>query len=152
MIVQTQTEFCSSGSASAGYGLNSMMNEKCGELLEYFMFLTHSLPYMKIGPTLSTGSGGYGYQNFRNSETGAGGGVVYIFAKNQIYLYDANITASGGNVGENDSLSAGSGGVIYMYSELMSGNQTNISAFGGSSYNNKGAGSGGMVKIAYQQI
>jgi len=32
----------------------------------------------------------------------------------------------------------------------LGGNKTNISAFGGSSFNNKGAGSGGMVKISYQ--
>jgi hypothetical protein len=31
------------------------------------MFLTHGFPYMNKGPTLSTGSGGYGYNNFRNS-------------------------------------------------------------------------------------
>ncbi len=45
------------------------------------MFLTHAFPYMKIGPSLHTGSGGYGYQNFQNSMNGAGGGIVYIFAK-----------------------------------------------------------------------
>ena len=80
------------------------------------MFLTHAFPYMKTGTSLHTGSGGYGYNNFRNSETGAGGGIIYIFAKSQIILYQANITASGGDVYENSSLSAGSGGSIYIYS------------------------------------
>jgi hypothetical protein len=75
---------------------------------------------------------------------------VYIFAKQSIYLYQGNITASGGDVYENSSLSAGSGGVVYMYSYYLGGNNTNISAFGGSSYNNRGAGSGGIVKISYQ--
>jgi hypothetical protein len=39
-----------------------------------------------------------------------------------------------------------------MYSESLSGNQTNILTYGGSSFNNKGAGSGGMVKISYQEL
>ena len=150
IIQQQQNSFCYCGSAGAGYGLVS--NDTCQPLLEYFMFLTHSFPYMKMGPALTTGSGGYGYNYFNNSETGAGGGIVYIFAKGSIYLYKANITASGGDVYENSSLSAGSGGAVYVYSEYLGGNKTNISAFGGSSYNNRGAGSGGMVKISYQTL
>jgi hypothetical protein len=39
-----------------------------------------------------------------------------------------------------------------MYSDYLGGNGTNISAFGGSSYNNRGGGSGGMVKISYQTL
>lgn len=50
------------------------------------MFLTHSFPYMKKGPKISTGSGGYGYNNFRNNQKGAGGGIVYIFTKEDIVL------------------------------------------------------------------
>lgn len=114
LAVQVQNDFCSSGSAGAGYGLKSDL--ECGPILEYFMFLTHSFPYMKKGPKIFTGSGGYGYGNFRNNLNGAGGGIVYIFTKGDIILQTANISASGGNVMENDSLSAGSGGVVYIYS------------------------------------
>lgn len=82
LIIQVQQDFCSSGSAGAGYGLTSnFADDPCYEILEYFMFLTHSFPYMNKGPTLSTGSGGYGYNYFQNSLKGAGGGIVYVFAK-----------------------------------------------------------------------
>lgn len=84
LIVQIQNEFCSCGSAGAGYGLDS--NQTCSSILQYFMFLTHSFPYMKKGPKIATGSGGYGYNNFRNSQKGAGGGIIYIFTKGDIML------------------------------------------------------------------
>lgn len=80
------------------------------------MFLTHSFPYMKKGPKIATGSGGYGYNNFRNSQKGAGGGIIYIFTKGDIMLQGSNISSSGGDVMQDDPLSAGSGGVIYIYS------------------------------------
>jgi hypothetical protein len=96
LVVQTQQNFCSSGSAGAGYGLKS--NSTCDSILQYFMFLTHAFPYMKKGPQLYTGSGGYGYNNFRNSQKGAGGGVIYIFTKTDILLHSSNISASGGTV------------------------------------------------------
>ncbi len=77
---------------------------------------------------------------------------MYIFAKGSIFLLKTNISASGGDVYENNSLSAGSAGVIYLYSESLKGSKTNISAFGGASYNNRGAGSGGLVKVSYQTL
>lgn len=53
---------------------------------------------MKKGSKISTGSGGYGYNNFRNSQKGAGGGIVYIFTKQDIMLQGSNISSSGGDV------------------------------------------------------
>ena len=46
---------------------------------------------MRKGPVLSTGSGGYGYNNFQNNPKGVGGGIVYIFAKKSLILQDSNI-------------------------------------------------------------
>jgi len=79
LVVQNQNSFCSSGSAGAGYGLKS--DPSCSSIMMYFMFLVHSFPYMSKGPSLSSGSGGYGYSNAQNSTKGSGGGIVYIFAK-----------------------------------------------------------------------
>jgi hypothetical protein len=54
-------------------------------------------------------------------------------------------------VSANDNLSGGSGGTIFMTSTSIYGyGLNNISAAGGSSYNNNGSGSGGLVKISYQ--
>ncbi len=67
LIVQIKNDFCSSGSSGAGYGLISNTNNvNCPSLLEYFMFLMHSFPYMVQSKIISSGSGGYGYNNFRN--------------------------------------------------------------------------------------
>jgi hypothetical protein len=49
-----------------------------------------------------------------------------------------------------DSLSAGSGGSVSIYGNVFQGGNSNISVSGGASFNNKGAGAGGIVKIFYQ--
>ncbi len=68
--------YCSLGGSSAGYGILSDIN--CGVVMQYFMFLSHSFPYISKGPYLATGSGGYGYmENIGN--LGAGGGIVGLF-------------------------------------------------------------------------
>lgn len=42
----------------------------------------HAFPYMTKGKLLATGSGGYGYGNIiRNTEKGAGGGIIFIYTK-----------------------------------------------------------------------
>jgi hypothetical protein len=51
--------YCGSGGSSAGYG--TLSNSNCSNALQYFMFLAHAFPYLSKGPYLSTGSGGYGY-------------------------------------------------------------------------------------------
>jgi hypothetical protein len=51
---------CSSGGSSVGYG--SLSKPNCFTTLNYFMFLSHSFPYLNKGPFLATGSGGYGYR------------------------------------------------------------------------------------------
>lgn len=69
--------YCSLGGSSAGYGILSDFN--CGIVMQYFMFLSHSFPYISKGPYLATGSGGYGYmENIGN--LGAGGGIVGLFS------------------------------------------------------------------------
>lgn len=59
--------------------------------------------------------------------------------------------ASGGSVDINDSLSAGSGGTIYLYSDSFTGEKSTILVNGGASLNNKGAGAGGIVRITFNQ-
>ena len=51
--------YCGSGGSSAGYG--TLSNSNCSNALQYFMFLAHAFPYLSKGAYLSTGSGGYGY-------------------------------------------------------------------------------------------
>lgn len=70
--------YCSSGGSSAGYG--TLSKGECSAPLQYFMFLSHSFPYLSKGPYLSTGSGGYGYREDLSNQ-GAGGGVIFIFVK-----------------------------------------------------------------------
>lgn len=55
------------------------------------MFLTHAFPYMVKGKSLATGSGGYGYKIFTNTEKGAGGGIILIFTKSSLKLYSSHI-------------------------------------------------------------
>ncbi len=57
--------------------------------------------------------------------------------------------AAGGYVNGNYYVSAGSGGTIFLYTKILSGNYTNFSAAGGASFNNNGSGAGGIVKISY---
>ena len=65
-------------------------------------------------------------------------------------ISSSNIEASGGSVGVNDMLSAGSGGTIFISANTIAGyNWTNISATGGNSSNNNGSGAGGLVKISF---
>jgi hypothetical protein len=78
--IQYQNTYCTSGSSSCGYGSisNALL---CSDIVEYFMFLSHSLPYISKGPFLSTGSGGYGYSATGDEMSGAGGGIVFILAE-----------------------------------------------------------------------
>ena len=71
-------EYCSSGGSSAGYGTLSNATN-CSGVLQYFMFLSHSFPYLNKGPFLSTGSGGYGYREGLG-KGGAGGGIIFLFS------------------------------------------------------------------------
>lgn len=52
--------YCSSGGSSGGYGTYS--TPECVIILQYFMFISHSFPYLSRGASVSTGSGGYGYR------------------------------------------------------------------------------------------
>jgi hypothetical protein len=52
-----------------------------------------------------------------------------------------------------DTVSAGSGGTIFIFAKDVTGIQpNNISAGGGNSYNNNGAGGGGLVKVSYATV
>lgn len=76
--IQYLNTYCTSGSSSCGYG--SISNASlCADIVQYFMFLSHSFPYISKGPYLSTGSGGYGY-SLNGSRAGAGGGIVFILS------------------------------------------------------------------------
>ena len=75
--IQYLNNYCTSGSSSCGYG--TVSNTKhCIDIVQYFMFLSHSFPYISKGPYLSTGSGGYGYNLGKN---GAGGGIIFLLAQ-----------------------------------------------------------------------
>ena len=111
------------------------------------MFLSHSFPYISKGPYLSTGSGGYGYNQ---GKEGAGGGIIFIFAKDNLLMADSNAEASGGSVDVDDMLSAGSAGTIFVSANTIYGyGMSNISAQGGNSSNNNGSGAGGLVKVSF---
>ena len=74
--IQYQNNYCTSGSSSCGFG--SISNATlCADIVQYFMFLSHSFPYISKGPYLSTGSGGYGYAPL-DPRSGAGGGIIFI--------------------------------------------------------------------------
>ena len=113
--IQYQNTYCTSGSSSCGYG--SLSNpDLCSDIVQYFMFLSHSFPYINKGPYLSTGSGGYGYTS-ANSQSGAGGGIVFILADQNYTLNASNLLAAGGNVeDETQFISAGSGGTVFITS------------------------------------
>ena len=104
--------YCSGGGSSAGYGILSDIN--CGNVMQYFMFLSHSFPYISKGPYLATGSVGYGYmENIGN--LGAGGGIIALFCSNWTQTYNSSFLASGGLIGGNSYVSAGSGGTVFIY-------------------------------------
>jgi hypothetical protein len=147
-VVQFNNSYCTSGSSSCGFGVLSNFT-LCENTVQYFLFLSHSFPYISKGPYLSTGSGGYGY-NLNQDGRGAGGGIVFIYAGLNIVLEESIIEARGGNVNLQDELSAGSGGTIFVTSKNITGVGRNIvAASGGNSSNNKGAGGGGLVKISF---
>ena len=76
-----------------------------------------------------------------------------MLSKNYLLLESSQILASGGNVEMNDSLSAGSGGTIFITAKDIVGlGPNNISATGGNSGNNKGGGSGGLIKISFLTV
>lgn len=103
---------------------------------------------MSKGPKLNTGSGGYGY-NLLSNEKGSGGGIIFILC-NIIQMQNSKLEASGGDVYIGDDLSAGSAGTIFISSKSIVGvGSNNVSAMGGNSFNNNGAGGGGIVKISY---
>lgn len=139
-------EYCSSGGSSAGYG--SLSNSNCSAVLQYFMFLSHSFPYLNKGPYLCTGSGGYGYREGLGSQ-GAGGGIIFMMSSQEFYTLASHFYADGGYVDGNFNVSAGSGGTLFLYTGLLSGNYSNFSAAGGASFNNNGSGAGGIVKVSY---
>lgn len=148
--IQYEGGYCTSGSSSCGYG--SISNPAvCSDIVQYFMFLSHSLPYISKGPYLSTGSGGYGYPSQGNAQAGAGGGIIFMLANQTTFIFESKLLADGGAVWEGEMLSGGSGGTIFMttnFLEAVGGN--NVSAAGGNSTNNNGSGAGGLVKVSYQ--
>jgi hypothetical protein len=85
----------------------------CSGIIQYFLFLSHSFPYINKGPYLSTGSGGYGYNPEMNGR-GAGGGIIFMLSKNYLLLSNSSAEADGGNVESTDNLSAGSGGTVFI--------------------------------------
>lgn len=148
-VIQYKNTYCTSGSSSCGYG--SISNSSlCSDIIQYFLFLSHSFPYISKGPYLSTGSGGYGY-NPNSNGRGAGGGIIFIFSENTFEIDSSIIAASGGDAYSDDPISAGSGGTIFITAKFInSTNLNNISAAGGNSYNSNGSGAGGLIKISYQ--
>lgn len=95
-IVQYANTYCTSGSSSCGFGVISN-SSLCSGVVQYFLFLSHSFPYINKGPYLSTGSGGYGY-NLNQNGNGAGGGIIYMICKEQMLIESSIIEASGGSV------------------------------------------------------
>jgi hypothetical protein len=142
----TDRAFCSSGGSSSGYG--TLSSEHCAKVLSYFMFLSHSFPYLSKGPYISTGSGGYGYREGLENQ-GAGGGIIFIFSSTQVYTYNTQFLVEGGQVSGDYFVSAGSGGTLFLYTINLVGSNTTFSAAGGASYNNNGSGAGGIVKISF---
>ena len=94
--IQYQNTYCTSGSSSCGYGTlsNTVL---CTNIVQYFLFLSHSFPYISKGPQLSTGSGGYGYSPTK-TQNGAGGGIIFILADKTAKIDNSTIEASGGDV------------------------------------------------------
>lgn len=148
-IVQFNNTYCTSGSSSCGFGVISNVTI-CQNIIQYFLFLSHSFPYINKGPYLSTGSGGYGYTPDPSYKGGAGGGIIFIYAENNLLIQTTNIEANGGDVINTDNLSGGSAGTVFITSKNLQGNGVNnVSARGGNSLNDKGAGGGGLIKISY---
>ncbi len=77
--IQYLNTYCTSGSSSCGYGVISNQ-DLCYDIVQYFLFLSHSYPYISKGPYLATGSGGYGYSPM-NSLNGGGGGIIFMLAE-----------------------------------------------------------------------
>lgn len=50
----------------------------------------------------------------------------------------------------NFAISAGSGGTLFLYTNNFTGSYSIFSAAGGASYNNRGAGAGGIIKISFE--
>lgn len=97
-VVQYKNSFCTSGSSSCGYGSISSIN--CSNILLYFQFLSHSFPYMNKGSNLQGGSGGYGYVT-SSATSGAGGGIIFLLAKQALILNGSQLLAEGGDAGSN---------------------------------------------------
>lgn len=112
------------------------------------MFLTHSFPYLSKGPYLCTGSGGYGYKDDIKNQ-GAGGGIIFIYSAQNFTTEDSQFLVEGGLINGNYNISAGSGGTIFLYTNILQGDNVNFSAAGGSCSNNNGSGAGGIIKISY---
>ena len=87
--IQYQNSYCTSGSSSCGYGTLSNPTV-CSNIVQYFLFLSHSFPYMSKGAKLSTGSGGYGYSPMKTNN-GAGGGIIFILAYQKAVIDDSQI-------------------------------------------------------------
>lgn len=83
-VIQYSNTYCTSGSSSCGFGEVSNAN-LCSDIIQYFLFLSHSFPYISKGPYLFTGSGGYGY-NYQEDNRGAGGGIIFIYAKTEMVV------------------------------------------------------------------
>lgn len=99
-------------------------------------------------PYVGTGSGGYGYIPDEGN-TGSGGGIIFILVNDTIVTNDSKFLADGGVSGGNGYISGGSGGTLFMYSEILSGEKSNFSASGGASFNRNGSGGGGVIKISF---
>jgi hypothetical protein len=95
-VIQYNNGYCTSGSSSCGFGVISN-STVCSDIIQYFLFLSHSFPYISKGPYLFTGSGGYGYNVEQNGQ-GAGGGIIFIISRDLFLIVDSVIEASGGSV------------------------------------------------------
>ena len=114
------------------------------------MFLSHAFPYLSKGPSLATGSGGYGYISNQKNE-GAGGGIIFIYSNQALVAENSSFLAKGGSSYGDNFYSAGSGGTVFVYSESLVGGNSTFSVSGGMSENANGSGSGGSIKISFNE-
>jgi hypothetical protein len=76
-----------------------------------------------------------------------------MLADDTTSLTNSQVSVSGGNVGVEDNLSAGSGGTIFITTKTLLGHDfNNISAAGGNSTNNNGSGGGGLIKMSFNYL
>ena len=104
--------------------------------------------YGSIFEPTDLGSGGGGYDGLGGGTGGTGGGAIRLDVSGTLTL-NGEITADGESIGTTRGEGGGSGGSIYVTTEVLTGAGT-FSADGGSSLNNRGGGGGGgRVVVCY---